>query len=180
LTTAAGAATAAAYNYFTTGQSSSKLAADTNLDSSCKLSPPNVFSVMAVGFIFAPTMLFADVANVIKNYSHFFTIGSNRKAFTEGPLHLYPGGVGISAALATNHGTTALLQAVNVGTPDLNIVRRFPDWPRDIPPGVAFRVEVSGTTFTLAAAVASTIVSPAYGGYDVMTYLDGIRDKEVS
>jgi len=34
-------------------------------------------------------------------------------------------------------------------------------------------------TFTLAAAVVSTIVSPAYGALDVMAVIDGVYDREV-
>lgn len=182
LTTAAGSATSNEYDFFTVGVGGSKTLSDTNLDSSCKLSPPDVFRTQAIAFVFATTMLPADWAQFVKNYYHRFFIGSSGKAFSEGPLHLFPGGVGLSGFAATNHSTTALIQSINNGSPDLNVVRRFADYPRDIGPSIAFKVAViSGAgTFSLASTVASTVVSPAYGGLDLMTYLDGLRGKAVS
>lgn len=180
LTTAAAAATQANYAFFTVGVSNTKTLSDTNLDGGIRLSPPNVFMVMSIGFIFGTTMLHADLATFLKNYYHRFFIGTSGKSFTEGPLHLFPGGAGIAGGIGGNHATTALQSFVNNGLADLNVCRRFPDWPRNIAPNVSFKVDVNGTSFSLAAAVASTIVSPAYGGLDLMCYLDGIRDREVS
>jgi hypothetical protein len=178
LTTAAAATTLGSYMFFSTPISSTKTASDTNLQAN-RLPPPQAMSVQSVGFIFAPIMLFADMWNFMKNYYFQFIIGS--KVFAQGPLHLYPGGGGISAALATNSGTAAMLQVVNNGDPSLLACRRFPDYPRIIPANVFFGLNVisGASTFTLAATVASTVVSPAYGGLDVMAVLDGILDREV-
>ena len=176
LTTAAATATSAQYQFFV--NTSALTPSDTNLSLN-RLSPPQAFSVQSIGFIFAPIMFFSDMWNFMKNYYFNFVIGT--KAFASGPLHLFPGGAGISASFATNHGTTAMLQAVNNGDPSLLACRRFPDYPRIIPANVQFflNVLVGAAVFTTFAAVAVTIVSPAYGGLDLMAVLDGILDREV-
>jgi hypothetical protein len=176
-TSAAGGNTSTPYTFFTTPIGGSKTKSDTNLKKGNQLPPPQAFSLSSIGFVFASTMLPADLATFLKNYYFEFTIGS--KVFAEGPLHLWPGGAGISGFASTNHATTALVQTVNVGVPDLNACRRFPDYPRIIPANVFFGLNVIGTVFALVATVASTIVSPAYGGLDCMSILDGVYDREV-
>lgn len=178
-TTAAGAATAAVYNFFSVAIGGTKTKSDTNLLQANRLPPPQAFSVQSIGFVFAATMLLADLAAFIKNYYFEFKIG--QKVFAEGPLHLFPGGAGIQAAFATNHATTSLQSAVNNGDPSVLATRRFPDYPRIIPANVYFGLNVisGAATVNLAATVASTIVSPAYGGLDCMAILDGVYDREV-
>jgi len=175
-TTAASTATPQQYNFFNTTRNN---IADSNLQTPGRLSPPQAFSTQSVGFVTASTMLFADWAQLMKLYYHNFFIGT--KNFSQGPMQLFPGGAGPSAAFATNHATTAMLQAVNNGDPSLLACRRFPDYPRIIPANVNFGVNVivGSAVFTTAATVAATIVSPAYGGVDVLAILDGIFDREV-
>jgi hypothetical protein len=177
-TTAVSTATPANYFFFTSGLSATKTKSDTNVDAN-QLPPPRAFSVQSIGFIFAPIMFFSDVWNLMKNYYFEFKIGV--KIFAEGPLQLFPGGGGISAAVSTNHATTSLLQVMNNGDPSLLSCRRFPDYPRIIPANVRFYLNViqGAAVFTTFAAVAATIVSPAYGGVDLMAILDGILDREV-
>lgn len=178
-TTAQGTNTANRYDFFNVPIGGTKTKSDTNMIQQNRLPPPQAFSMSHIGFIFASTMLFADVASFIKNY--YFELKIGTKVFAEGPLHLFPGGAGISGFAATNHATTALIQAVNNGDPSLLATRRFPDYPRIIPANVYFGLTVyqGAAAVALAATVASTIVSPAYGGLDLMSIVDGVYDREV-
>jgi hypothetical protein len=178
-TTAAAAVTALVYNAFNVPYGGTKTKSDTNLRQANHLPPPQAFAMSSIGFILATTMLFADAAQFLKNYFFQLTIGS--KVFGEGPLHLFPGGAGIYGFASTNHATTSLQQCINNGMPNLSAARRFPDYPRIIPANVFFGLDIiaGAATFTLAAAVVSTIVSPAYGGLDVMAVIDGVYDREV-
>jgi hypothetical protein len=180
-TTAAGSTTALVYNYFTQPIGGTKTKSDTNLLQGNRIPPPQAFVTSAIGFVFAATMLLADAAGFLKNYYHEFKIGS-KGVFAEGPLQLFPGGAGLTGALSTNHATASLQSMISNGDPSMLAVRRFPDYPRLIPQNVYFGLNVisGASTVTLAATVASTIVSPAYGGLDVLAYLDGIWDREVS
>jgi len=178
-TQAAGATTSNTYFFFNTGITATKTQSDTNLQKGNTLPPPEAFSVQSVGFIFASTMLHADLAQFINNYFFNFNIGI--KTFATGLLHMFPGGAGISASFAAGTGIASMLSAVNNGDPSLLVCRRFPDYPRIIPANVNFflNVIVGSGTFALAAAVASTVTSPAYGGLNLLAVLDGILDREV-
>src|SRR5579863_442959 len=180
LQTAQNTNTQATYAFFNTPQGTgAKTKSDTNMVQGNRLPPPQAFSMQHIGFIFATTMLFADIAGFIKNY--YFELKIGTKVFAEGPLHLFPGGAGLSGALATNHATTAMLQIVNNGDPSLLATRRFPDYPRIIPANVFFGLNVisGASTVALAAQVASTVISPVYGGLDLMAVIDGVYDREV-
>lgn len=180
LTTAAGQATQQLYAFFTVGISNTKTMSDTNLTLN-RLSPPQAFSVQSVGFIFGASMLLADVTALIKNYYHEFKILS--KVYSQGPLDLFPGGAGLAGSVSTNSATAAQVQWLNNGLPTLTAARRFPDYPRIIPAEVPFVVNVNAGagTFNLNAAVAAVAGAgtPAYGGLDLRTVLDGILDREV-
>ncbi len=178
-TTSAGSTTSGTYFYFTTPIGGTKTKSDTNLVQANRLPPPQAFSVSSIGFVFATNMLHSDIRQMILNYFFEFKIG--QKVFAEGSLDLFPGGVGLMGAVSTNHATTALVSVLNNGDPSLLATRRFPDYPRIIPANVFFGLNVisGAATFTLAATVASTIVSSAYGGLDLRAILDGIYDREV-
>jgi hypothetical protein len=176
-TAAAGATTS--NNMAMLGRNFGLTQSDTNMIKANALPPPQAFAMSSIGFAFATTMLFADIATFIKNYFFNLTIGS--KVFATGPLHFWPAGVGLMGFGSTNHATTALMQVINNGDPSLTACRRFPDYPRIIPANVfvGLNILAGAGTITLAATVASTIVSPAYGGLDVMVDLDGVYDREV-
>lgn len=178
ITAAAGTTTATQYNFFAhTASVNGKNV--TNLVQANKVPPPKAMAVQSVGFAFSPVMFLSDIVGINVNYWFEFKI--DNKTFIEGlPFH-YPAGGGISGYAATNHGTTALITANNNGDASVLAMRRFNDWPRVIPAGPFFGVIafLGGTAFTLFSTVASTIVSPAYGGLNWRCDLDGVFDDSV-
>jgi len=177
-TAAAGTTTGPLYAYFNTtaGASGKNI---TNLLQANRVPPPEAMMLMSLGFRFAVNMLPADTIAFIDAY--YFELVIGRKIFIEGILDQYPAGCGLSGWAATNHATTALIQSTNNGDPSLLAQRRFNDWPRIIPANVYFEVDVKlgGTAVALAASVASTVVSPAYGGLNLRVDGDGLYDASV-
>jgi endoglucanase Acf2 len=178
-TEAAGATPATGYQFFanTDGVAGKHI---TNLVQANRVPPPTAFFVMSIGWYFGPSMLPADVINILNNYYFRFYIGG--KDFAEGLLQFWPAGAGLTGWASTNSATAAVIQSVVNGTPSVNARRTFPDYPRTIPQNVNFGVELklgASAATALVAQVASTAVSPAYGGMRLICALDGIYDRAV-
>ena len=167
---AAGAAVATSYNFFSTPIGGTKTKQDTNLRGQGNTLQTMNLAVQSVGFAVRSNVLLADLQTFLETYYFEFKVGD--AIYAEGPLHLYPAGVGI-AGLSTRTNEAA----INIGEPTLIAARRFPDYPRLIPPNVHFGVDVytGGTGFTLSAAT----TSPAGAGLQIMCILDGLRTKAV-
>src|SRR5579864_4245218 len=109
-TVAAGAAVSSLVSYF-----GHTIAANgkhtTNLLQANRMPPPEAYAVMALGWRFTPVTLMTDYVAMINNYFWELIIG--RKPIMEGLIDQYPGGVGVAGFAATNHATTALIQALN-------------------------------------------------------------------
>ena len=163
-------ALATSYSFFSVpiGQSS-KTKQDTNLEGrGNSLAPPNRLDVQSIGFAVRSNVLLSDLQTFLETYWFEFKIGN--KVYAEGPLHAFPAGIGVNA------GTTRTNEAaVNIGEPTLIATRRFPDFPRTIPPNVFFGVSVytGGTGFTTATTAAGG------QGLQIMCILDGIMDRSV-
>jgi len=102
--------------------------------------------------------------------TYWFEFKIDDKIYAEGPMQCYPGGAGIWAA------TTRTNEAfVNIGEPALIATRRFPDYPRTIPPNVNFSVNLytGGTGFT------TSTTGNGGTGLQIMCILDGIMDRAV-
>lgn len=169
LTAAAGAAVTTPLQFFATPIGGAKTKIDTNMTRGNVLPPPQKFSVFSIGFIVGSQMLLADVQLLLLNSFFEFKIG--QKIFAEGPLQLYPAGVGVSGL-----STRTAQAAVNNGIADVNARRSWgSEFSRDIPANSYFGVTVY-PNFTLTAAAA---VPNAGAGLDLMCVLDGIMDREV-
>ena len=164
LNAAAGAVTAVTLNFFRNVGGLTKN--DTNLIKDSELPAPERFKVGALRFIFASRMAFADVYQFLRTYFCEFFIGNS--IYQEGPLALYPGGAGVSGF------TTRTAQSTwNNGNTDPSAINSMGDSGPEIGQGESFRVVVSGTAFTLAAAPEGT-------GQDLLCVLDGWKGRAVS
>jgi len=153
----------------------------TNLLQANRLPPPEAFLVVSLGWRISSEMLPADWLAIQKSYFWQLVIG--RKPVMEGLLDHYPGGVGIGGFASTNSGTAALVQSINNGHPGIESQRRFTEYPRIIPAEVNWSmnlVQGSGaSSVTLVSSVASTAITPAYGGMDLRIDADGVFDAPV-
>ena len=164
---AAGAAVATSYQFFSVpiGQAS-KTKVDTNLTGKGS-SLSYTYHVQSIGFMVKSNVLLADLQTFLETSYFEFKIGPN--IYMEGPLHVFPAGAGIDAMTTRTNEAS-----INIGRPDPNAARRFPEMPRTIPAGFEFSVIVYVTSgFTLSAAT----TSPAGTGLQVACILDGIKDK---
>jgi hypothetical protein len=153
----------------------------TNLLQPNRLPPPEAFLTCSIGFRISSEMLPADWLTIQKSYFWQLVIG--RKPVMEGLLDQYPGGVGLWGFASTNSATAALVQSISNGVPSIEAQRRFTEYPRIIPAEVNFSLNVvqgSGApAVTLVAAVPATGITPAYGGMDLRSDLDGVFDAPV-
>jgi hypothetical protein len=153
----------------------------TNLLQPNRLPPPEAFLTCSIGFRISSEMLPADWLTIQKSYFWQLVIG--RKPVMEGLLDQYPGGVGLWGFASTNSATAALVQSIDNGVPSIEAQRRFTEYPRIIPAEVNFSLNVvqgaGAPAVTLVAAVAATAITPAYGGMDLRTDLDGVFDAPV-
>jgi hypothetical protein len=153
----------------------------TNLLQANKLPPPEAFLAVGIGWRISSEMLPADWLSIQKSYFWQLVIG--RKPVMEGLLDHYPAGAGIHGHASTNHATTALVQSINNGWPGVESMRRFTEYPRIIPAEVNWSMNLNqgggAAAVTLVASVASTVITPAYGGMDLRCDLDGLFDAPV-
>lgn len=153
----------------------------TNLLQANRLPPPEAFLAVSLGWRISSEMLPADWLAIQKSYYWQLQIG--RKNVMEGLLDHYPGGVGLSGWASTNSATAALVQSINNGHPSMEAQRRFTEYPRIIPAEVQWSVNLpqgaGASAVTLVASVASTAITPAYGGMDLRADLDGVFDAPV-
>jgi hypothetical protein len=151
----------------------------TNLVQANRVPPPYAFHAHSVGFYFGPSTLMADIISLLEHYHFEFKIGE--KTFAEGLLQFWPAGAGVTGWASTNSATVAVIQSIVNGQPSVQATRRFPEYPRTIPQNVYFGLEVKSSSISgnLTAQVASTAVSPVYGGLTLVAVLDGVYDRAV-
>jgi hypothetical protein len=143
-----------------------KTKSDTNLvGKGNSLDPPKKLDVSCIGWIVAGDVSETDIINLTEQYYFEFKIGE--KVFVEGLTQLHPAGGGVWASMGA--GTLFAL-----GLPSDSSSRRFPDYPRTIPPNVYFGVQLKtgGAGLLLTNVTGST-------GIRVTCILDGIIDRAV-
>lgn len=167
LSVAANTATAALYTLFQSPISSSKGIELTNMTDSGKLPFPISLKIMAIRVALVG-MIQADIESLYKKYCLRLKIG--QKYFLEAPVNFFPGGAGISGAVATT-ATTTTMNPLNNGVPDPRAVYGVgPEYALDLPSGVPFAVELQGTSFTTTATT---------GGIYMQVFLDGLISEGV-
>lgn len=169
ITVAANTAVPTSNQFFSAPIGGTKTKTDTNLVQGNRLPPPQSFAVHMIGFIIGSNVLQADLVNLLRNY--YFEFKIDQKIFAEGPLHLFPGGAGVSGVVSIDgNAAAATASSWNIGFPSVAATRRAPEFPRRIPPNVYFGVELKGTSFTTSATGT---------GLDILCVLDGIIDRSV-
>lgn len=148
------------------GGVTAKTKSDTNLKGKgASLQPPQKLDVSSVGWLVAGNVAETDIINLTEQYYFEFTIGD--KIFVEGLVQLHPAGGGVWASMGA--GTLFAL-----GLPSDSSSRRFPDFPRTIPPNVFFQVALK----TGGAGLVLTNVTGSEG-IRITCILDGIIDRAV-
>jgi len=161
LVVAANTATATLYTLFSAPISATKGIELTNMVDSGKLPIPTSMQILAVRAM-TIGMDLDDIENLMKKYALRLKIGN--KVFLEAPIQAFPGGGGVSGAVATT-ATTTTLDALTNGAPDPRAVYGLAQFPLPLPSGVNFSVELQGTSFTTKTGAA---------GIFLQIYLDGI------
>jgi len=113
LKVAANTATASLYTLFQAPISSSKGINETNMTDSGKLPIPVSMKIMALRVALVG-MIVTDIERLYKNYCLRLKIG--QKYFLEGPVNFFPGGGGVSGAVATTASATTI-QSWSNGVP---------------------------------------------------------------
>ncbi len=111
-TIAAGAASAASYQFFTNPISSTKTKAQTNMEQVSRLPDPYVFNATHIGVYFSSATIKADIDLILANGYIEFVVG--QKTYCEGPLQLFPSGAGLAGT-----GNIASTSAFTNGWPQL-------------------------------------------------------------
>ena len=184
VTFAPGATIPANFKWFVSpmGQSS-KTKADTNLSMSSALSAPSWMNVVGLGFKFSTLMQKADLDAFVNNYYIEFYV--DNKIYLEGQVDMFPAPAGITGLQSFATATTSTVYVNGTPRADNFFDLRIPggidlgglvtdgNTGITINQGQTFKVECTGTSFTLAAA------SGTYGGFQVTAMLIGVISRSV-
>lgn len=151
--------------FFTTGSTTGKTIADTNVATGKKLDAPEAFAVMAIGVDFAPNTLLADLIAIRNNLNFEFYIGN--KWYNRGPVQFYVPGMGFPG-ISNISGAASLSNGVpgknGRHTLSINII---------IDNQASFYCQFNGTAVVLTASGSGGT------GVNVKAVLDGLHARGV-
>lgn len=167
LIVAANTATSALHTLFQAPISASKGIEQTNMTLAGQLPSPTAMKILSLRVALIG-MIVVDIESLYKKYCLRLKIGN--KYFLEAPVNFFPGGSGLSGAVATT-ATTTSIQAWANGAPDPRAIYTLgQEFALDLPSGVPFAVELQGTSFTTNASG---------GGIHMQVFLDGLISEGV-
>ena len=141
---------------------------DTNMQRGNQFPPPRCIVLMQLGFYFSSAMLKADIDNMLD--ASYIEFRIDDKIFFEGPMYLFPAGVGLSGVSSQ----TAEAVWVN-GIPSPNETRRYGDYSKYIAPLQQFSLNIiiPGTPPNLTAT------ADGGTGLNLLAIMDGLTDRAV-
>ena len=184
-TSAAGAALATTFQWFTIPQGQSgKTKTDTNLTLTQMLPAPQWFNVIGLGVYFSPLMIVEDVYNFTNGYWLEFWVQS--KIYAEGPVQFFPSPGGLSTtwsfATAANRSIVTNGSALTTNFFDLRLPQGL-DLGGISTDGATGIIINGGQTFHVdaksPAGITLQAASAPYGGFNALVTLQGIHSREV-